>query len=65
MMMLVALLLVPIFVLGLCAVAATLVGGRADRYMEAHHDAHVYRLPRQPAAGAGEPVSKPSLRASG
>ncbi len=59
------LLLVPFLVLGLCAVAATLVGGRADRYMAAHCDSRVHRLPQSRLARADDEASDPRLRASG
>ena len=59
------LLLVPFLVLGLCAVAATLVGGRADRYMAAHCDSRVHRLPQPSVARDRDTVSDPRLRASG
>jgi hypothetical protein len=59
------LLLVPFLLLGLCAVAASLVGGRADRYMEAHQASHLHHLPAQHSTLSGEDVSAPAIRASG
>ena len=63
--MLVLLLLVPVFLLGLCAVAATVVGGRADRYMEAHQASHLHQLPKQGDTFSAEVVNDPAMRASG
>lgn len=59
------LLLVPFLLLGLCAVAATLVGGRADRYMAAHCETRLHQLPQQRDAFSREKVSEPAMRASG
>jgi hypothetical protein len=56
------LLLVPLILLGVCAVAATLVGGRADRYMEAQRESRLYHLPR---ADAEERAADPPMQASG
>ena len=47
---------VPFMLLGLCAVAAAIVGGRADRIMEERESA-VHELPSQSAASAETAVS--------
>ncbi len=60
------LLLVPFVLLGLCAVGAVLVGGSADRYMEAQRGSRLYHLPgRVAVVSSSETNANRDARASG
>ncbi len=60
------LLLVPFVLLGLCAVAAVLVGGSADRYVEAQRGSRLYHLPgRAAVVSSSDANASRNARASG
>lgn len=60
--MLVLLLLIPVVLLGVCAAAACVLGGRCERAREDQRPGRAYRLQAEPAP---RPATDPALTAHG
>lgn len=56
--MLTLLILVPLVLLGVCAVTACLLGGRCERALQERRAGRVYRLKAKPPAEATEATAK-------